>query len=278
MHLFVWKAHQHGACGFGLTIGPLLWAGTHDCVVVCCITSRTARFLFPELVGMLFSFWCLSLRVGLSRPSHSYHQFALRALQFLHWTILPSVCPQLVTCLRPHGLFPAPVSAPNPEVAALRGLVHRLVDLCESNQRKIRSLREEFSQLRSLMISRFPAPLPSPAALSGAPHMVPPPLLPGASPPVPPPVPHIAHEVPRPDRPSVNHCRRSGCSSPSASFVPCGFLPNPLHQLSVFPSLHSHSTLSCQGVLFFGSTFLCRWVLRVSLHQRSMHITSEACP
>ena len=105
MHLFVWKAHQHGACGFGLTIGPLLWAGTHDCVVVCCITSRTARFLFTELVGMLFSFWCLSLRVGLSRPSHSCHQFALRALQFLHWTILPSVCPQLVTCLRPHGLF-----------------------------------------------------------------------------------------------------------------------------------------------------------------------------
>ena len=133
---------------------------------------------------------------------------------------------------------PAPVSAPNPEVAALRGLVHRLVDLCDSNQREIRSLREEFSQLRSLMISRFPAQLPSPAAPSGAPHMVPPPLPPGASPPVPPPP--IAHEVPRPDRPSVNHCRRSGCSSPVPLSCPVGFCQT--HCTSSRCSVHSTPT------------------------------------
>ena len=48
-----------GASAWGVWVRvdywPLLWAGTHDCVVVCCITSRTARFLFTELVGMLFS-------------------------------------------------------------------------------------------------------------------------------------------------------------------------------------------------------------------------------
>ena len=138
----------------------------------------------------------------------------------------------------PARSVPGPVSAPYPEVAALRGLVHRLVDLCESNQREIRSFREEFSQLRSLMISRFPSPLPSPAAPSGAPHMVPPPLPPGVSPPVPPPP--IAHEVPRPDRPSVNHCLRSGCSSPVPLSCPVGFCQT--HHTSSRCSLHSTPT------------------------------------
>ena len=117
---------------------------------------------------------------------------------------------------------PAPVSASNTEVVALRGLVHRLVDMCESNQREIRSLRDEFSQLRSSMISRFPAPLPSPAAPSGAFHTAPPPLPPpGACPPVPPPP--IALKDLQPDRPSINLCRRSGCSSRVPHSCPVGF-------------------------------------------------------
>ena len=121
------------------------------------------------------------------------------------------------------------------------------------------------------MISRFPAPLPSPAAPSGAPHMVPPPLPPGASPPVPPPP--IAHEVPRPDRPSVNHCRRSGCSSPVPLSSPVGFCQT--HCTSSRCSLHSTPTRRrrCRARGFFGSTFLCQWVLRVSLH----HCTHTQC-
>ena len=135
---------------------------------------------------------------------------------------------------------PAPVSASSAEVVALLGLVHRLVDLCESNQREIRSLRDEFSQLGSWMISRFPAPLPSLAAPSDAPHMVTPPLPPpGASPPAPPPP--IAHEDPRPDRPpSINQCRRSGCSSRVPHSCPVGFCQT--HCTSSRCSLHSTLT------------------------------------
>ena len=119
--------------------------------------------------------------------------------------------------------------------------MHRLVDLCDP--REVRSLREEFSQLRSLKRSRFPAPPPSPTAPSGAPHVVPPPLPPpGASPPVSPPP--IAHEVPRPDRPSVNHCRRSGCSFPVPPSCPVGYCQT--HCTSP-RCLHSTPTRRCRA-------------------------------
>ena len=103
---FVWKVRQLGVSGFESTTGPRLWAGTHDCVVVCCIMSPTA----------------LSL---------SFHGDARDAVQFL------------------------PASS---DVASLRDIVRQLVDLCHGNQREIRSLREEISQIRSQLSSRLASP------------------------------------------------------------------------------------------------------------------------
>ena len=99
-HLFVWKAHQLGACGPGLISGRLHWAGTHDCDAVCCIMLRTARFHFMVLAGTQFSFWCLSLRVGHFRPFPQLPSIRTSGSSVLPLDkTLSSVCPQLVTCL-----------------------------------------------------------------------------------------------------------------------------------------------------------------------------------
>ena len=65
---------------------------------------------------------------------------------------------------------------------------------------------------------------------------------------------------------------------PSASFVPCGFLPNPLHQLSVFPTLHSHSIYSVPMVIFAPGLAVCSLASKAPLpiapHSVLMLLTS----
>ena len=125
MHLFVWKAHQRGACGFGLTTGPL-----HPrlrCGVLYHVANRTlsvhgvgrdaVHFLVP-----LFESWSFS-----SLPQ-------LPSIRISGSSVPPLDDPALRVPTTgdvpatPRSV-PAPVSASIPEVAALRGLVHRLVDL-----------------------------------------------------------------------------------------------------------------------------------------------------
>ena len=67
------------------------------------------------------------------------------------------------------------------EVSVLRGLVHQLVDVCQSNQQQLSLLRGEVSQLRDELRAVRAAPVPSsqaasvhhtrvPTRVSGAPH------------------------------------------------------------------------------------------------------------
>ena len=117
------KERQYG--GVWLRVGPQHWAGIHVFGVVSYhVANRTLSFHVIATDTMLDIF---------ISPSASFSSVACGSCAI--------VSPR--STLR--GSSPGPSS----DNAVLRGLVHQLIDLCQGNQREIRSLRDEVAQLRT---------------------------------------------------------------------------------------------------------------------------------
>ena len=80
---------------------------------------------------------------------------------------IPQLRPSAVPALPRDNHSSNGVAGPTPsEVSVLRGLVHQLVDVCQSNHQQLSLLRGEVSQLRGELRAVRAAPAPSPQAAS----------------------------------------------------------------------------------------------------------------
>ena len=244
MQPFGSKEIQLGRSGSELTIGLLLWAAIHGCVVGCCFMWQIALSHFMGSVLMLLPLF------------ESWTYSSLPQLPSLRARSVSSSVP-LLDDPHPPALSgsntPLPQDRPqSSEVPSLRGLVQQLVELCRGNQRLISNLRDEVSQLRA----HYSLPI------SAATHVL---------------ARHL-HRLPPPPSPPVPRPRGSSaqtmspfrlyqqCSSP----LPSRVLPCTLHQCLLDDHADGRRPRECRAREFMQSSSL---VLVVSVP----HIARVRC-
>ena len=247
---FASKVLQRGACGFALTSGLQLLAGTRGCGVVCCTTLPTALSLSTGPLLTLCSSSCLSSSLGLSRLFLNFLQSSRTASQSLFWMILLWESPSLA----PHFLHMPPKSLPSVALSiswwTCARVTNRKSAVCGT-----RSLN--FALVWPHQCLPAHRPLPHRVAQS-APRQ---------------------RDLPRPD-PPVSRCRRSGCSNSVPDSCPVGYC----HVHCTSPRCPEHTrgsrTRQCRarGCASLVSRSCGSGFLRCALFESTMHFAPRTSP